>query len=96
MNPTRVIESQCTHAEFLRTLPDAVNNQPFEIIDNRVIVHDKNRTINMTVHDEPIRNLGSLKLPMEKIEMEFDGFSDEEADEFMHNYRQHTLRCGGG
>ncbi len=25
------------------------------------------------MHSEPIRNLGSLKLPMEKIKFEFDG-----------------------
>lgn len=96
MNPTRQIEAQCTHAEFYRNLPGAVDYRPFEIIDNRVIVHDDNRTINITVHDEPVRKLGSLKLPMEKIQFEFEGFTDEAADAFMEDYREHTFRAGGG
>ena len=96
MNPTRKIESQCTHAEFYRSLPAAIDFRPFEIIENQVIVHDDNRTVNITVHDQPVRKLGSLKLPMEKVEFEFDGFTESDADTFMEKYREHTLRSGGG
>jgi len=66
------------------------------VIDNRVIVYDKNRTVNITVYDEPIRKLGSLELPMEKISFEFDGYSQDDANEFMETYQLHSLRCGGG
>ena len=66
MNPTRMIETQCTHAEFLRELPKACGNRPYEIIDNKVIVHDADKQILITIHDEPIRHLASLSLPMEK------------------------------
>jgi len=96
MKSVRNIETQCTHADFFRNLPNAVNNLPFEVIENRVIVYDKERTVDITVHDEPMRKLGSLKLPMEKISFEFNGYSDEAVDEFMDNYNEHNMRCGGG
>jgi len=96
MKTVRDIEAQCTHAEFFRNLPNAIDNLPFEVIDNRVIVYDKDRTVNITVYDEPIRKLGSLELPMEKISFEFSGYPDAAADKFMDTYHVHTLRCGGG
>lgn len=96
MKPVRQLETQCSHAEFLRNLPAAFDYRPFELTDNQVIVHDRNRAINITIHDEPIRTLGSLKLPMEKLKFVFDGYSEDEADAIMKSYRQHTLRAGGG
>lgn len=96
MGPVRVIKAQCSHAEFMRTLPNAVNFRPYEIIDNQVIVHDENKLINITIHDEPIKTLGSLKLPMEEIRFEFQGYNEDDADIFMKNYRAHNLKCGGG
>jgi len=96
MKSVRNIETQCTHAEFFRNLPNAISNRPFEVIDNRVIVYDEDRKVNITVDEEPVRKLGSLELPMEKISFEFDGFSEVAVDEFMKTYREHNLRCGGG
>lgn len=96
MKQVRDLDAQCTRADFFRNLPSAVNNRPFEVIDNCVIVYDKDRTVNITVHDEPLRKLGSLELPMEKIKFEFSGYSDAAADEFMDTYREHSMRCGGG
>lgn len=96
MKPKRSLETQCTHAEFMSSLPKACGNRPYEVIDNQVIVHDKNRQIRIKVHDQPIRHLGSLDLPMETIEFEFDSYTEEQADQFMREYRQHTFRVGGG
>ena len=95
MNTTRMIETQCTHAEFLRELPKACGNRPYEIIDNKVIVHDADKQIRITIHDEPIRHLASLSLPMEKATFEFIDFTESEADEFMKEYEMHSMRGGG-
>lgn len=96
MKPVRTIETQSTHAEFMSSLPKACGSRPYEIIDNQVIVHDKDRQVVITVHDEPIRHLGSLDLPMEQVEFVFDGYTEEKADAFMTEYRKHTFRAGGG
>lgn len=96
MHPIRTIETQCSHGEFMQSLPKACGDRPYEIIDNQVIVHDKDKQVRITVHDEPIRHLGSLNLPMEKAVFDFEGYSEEEADSFMSTYRQHSFRAGGG
>lgn len=96
MIPVRTIETQCTHAAFMASLPGACGNRPYEIIGNEVIVHDGARQVRIAVHDEPIRHLGSLDLPMESARFEFEGFTEEEADDFLSAYRRHTFRSGGG
>jgi len=89
------LEMQCTHAEFLRELPAACGNRPYEIIGNEVIVHDGTRKVRIKIHDEPIRHLGSLDLPMEEITLTFDDFSDAAAEQFMRDFRRGSQREGG-
>lgn len=96
MNPVRTLEMQCTHAEFLRELPSACGNRPYEIIGERVIVHDGDREIQIKIRDEPIRHLGSLELPMEEISFKFVDHSEAEADGFMDEFHRHVMRSGGG
>lgn len=95
MNPIRKHEMQCTHAEFLRELPLACGNRPYEIIGERVIVHDNGREVQIKICDEPIRHLGSLDLPMEEITLKFVDYTEEEADRFMDEFHRHVQRLGG-
>jgi hypothetical protein len=86
MNPVRKLEMQCTHAEFLRELPIACGKRPYEIMGERVIVHDRGREIQIKICDEPIRHLGSLDLPMEAITLKFIDYSEAEADRFVEDF----------
>lgn len=95
MNPVRTLDMQCSHAEFLRELPDACSNLPYEIIGERVIVHDHGREIHIKLRDEPIRHLGSLALPMEEISLKFIDYSEAEAEKFMEEFLRHVIRTGG-
>jgi hypothetical protein len=95
MTPTYKLEMQCTHAEFLRELPAACGNRPFEIAGNKVTVFDGKREVSIQIHDEPIRHLGSLDLPMEEITLTFAGFSGDEAERFMNAFRRGIQREGG-
>ncbi len=95
MNPTIVREMQCTHVEFLRELPAAVGNRPFEIIGDKVIVHDGKREIQILIRDEPIKHLGSLHLPMEEITFKFIDYTEEEARALLVEFDHHIMRCGG-
>ena len=96
MNPVRKLDMECTHAEFLRELPLACASRPYEIIGERVIVHDNGREIQIKVRDEPIRHLGSLNLPMEEITLKFIDYTEQEADAFMEEFLSHIMRGGGG
>lgn len=95
MTPTYTLEMQCTHAEFLRELPAACGNRPYEIINNEVIVYDGDRKIRFQIRDEPIRHLGSLALPMEAITVTFVDFNNDEAAGFMSEFRKGIQRVGG-
>lgn len=95
MNPVRKLEMQCSHAEFFRELPEACGNLPFEVIGERVIVHDRSREVHIKLRDEPIRHLGSLSLPMEEITLRFIDYSEAEADAFLKNFIGHVMRTGG-
>ncbi len=93
MNPVRKLEMQCSHAEFLKELPLACDYRPYEIIGDRVIVHDGDKEIQISIHDEPVRHLGSLNLPMEEITMKFVDYSEDDTEKFMQNFHHH-LRFG--
>ena len=95
MNPVRKIEMQCTHGGFLRELPRACGNHPYELIGERIIVHEKDREIQIRIRDEPIRHLGSLDLPMEEVSFKFIDYTEDEASRFMGEFKKHTLRMGG-
>ena len=95
MNPVRKVEMQCTHAEFLRELPIACSKLPYEIIGERVIVHDHGREVQIKMRDEPIHRLGSLDLPMEKITLRFVDYTEQEADRFMADFLRPLVRTGG-
>lgn len=95
MKPVRKVEMQCTHEEFFRELPFACSSPPYEIIGERVIVHDHGREFQIKVRDEPIRHLGSLNLPMEAITLRFVDYTEEEASKFMAEFLRHVVRTGG-
>ena len=95
MNPVRKLEMQCTHAEFFRELPEACGNLPFEVIGERVVVHDHGREVHIKLRDEPIRHLGSLALPMEQITLKFIDYSEAEANKFLETFVGHVMRTGG-
>jgi len=80
----------------MECLPKALNNRPYEITDNKIVVFDGNKEVSITVSEKPIRELGSLKLPMETAKFDFEDYTEDEVDEFIANYRKHSMRCGGG
>ena len=80
----------------MQSLPNAVGHRPYEIVDNTVIVYDNDKRVEIVVSEQPLRQLGSLKLPMEKVEFSFPDHTEDQAEEFMTNYRKHAARCGGG
>ena len=86
MNPVRTIEMDCTHAELLRELPVACGMRPYEIIGERVVVHDGNREVQIKIADRPLRHLGSLNLPVERITFKFVDYQEDEADKFLQDF----------
>jgi hypothetical protein len=88
-------EMQLKREEFLRELPKAIGYLEHQVSGNRVTVKDGDRRVEIALTDEGERHLGSLDLPMERIDFEFIGYTQEEIDAFMERFDQHTLRAGG-
>jgi len=86
MHPVRAIEMDCAHAELLRELPVACRMRPYEIIGERVTVQDGAREIQIKISDQPVRHLGSLNLPVEKLTFKFVDFREDEADKFLQDF----------
>lgn len=90
------INTQCDHATFFKELPEAIDNRVFEVEGSNVKVYDDDRIVNIKVADQTLKQIGSLRLPMEKLVFEFPEHTEEEANAFMNMYRTRSMRCGGG
>ena len=88
-------EMQLTRGEFLRELPAAVGNKEYRLEDGIAIVDEQDRRVEIRLVDEGVRDLGSLHLPMEKIEFEFHGYNQDEVNSFMRHFDVCTQRGGG-
>jgi len=84
-----------TRKEFLRSLASALNEQPYRLAHNEVIVSDAGRQIAITLCEQHEQLIGSLKLPRMLVEFTFSGYSDSEAETLMAHINIHFQRGGG-
>ena len=94
-SPVRVIEVQMTEEHFKDMLTSAFSDTPHEVDGDVIRIRDGERNVRVELHEQPNRQLGSLDLPMEQVRFEFDGYSEEQADDFMERYRTAAMRTGG-
>jgi len=88
-------EMQLTRDEFLRELPQTIDQQTYRVSGNKITIQDGSRQVEITLSDEGTRDMGSLHLPMERVEFEFTGYSQEEVETFLERFDQGTQRVGG-
>ena len=89
-------EVQTTVGAYLKEVPGALGAMDFEVRGTRVIAHSDEGTVIINLTYEGERHLGSLNLPMTKVEIVCVGFSDDAADAFLKHYDQEMMRGGGG
>ena len=88
-------EMQLTRDEFLRELRQAVDQQAYRVSGNKIAIQDGSRQVEVTLSDEGTWDMGSLHLPVERVEFEFTGYSQEEVGTFLQRFDQRTQRVGG-
>lgn len=96
MTDTAVHEVQTTVEAYLREIPSALGHMDYDVRDNRVVAHSEDGTVIIKLHYEGERKLGSLDLPMTKVEIACVGFTDEKATAFLKHYDKAMFRSGGG
>ena len=84
-------EATISRAEFLRSLPDAADDLGFREVDGRF--EGKGWSIRLT----PISSfgVGMVRLERHRVEIEFDGLTEEEQDRFMRRFTLYFQRGGG-
>jgi len=94
---TRIIEREMTitHADFFRLLPLAINGLEWHRNGNTVLIEDNHRTVCIVLEPEKIKEIGSLSLPITKIRIQCDGFTQEELRGFLQRFDLSYQRGGG-
>jgi hypothetical protein len=86
---------QLTREEFLRQLPDAVGSAEYHTEGDEIIVGADNKLARIKLTDLGIDELGSLDLPMQRVDFSFENMADAEVEKFMSRWDEHKLRMGG-
>lgn len=89
-------EMEGTLKECLRELVAALGHRDFEMTGDEVIVRDQDRRFVISLTYEGDRRLGSLDLPMTRVEYTCSGCTEAEAKEFQEHMAKHLMRAGGG
>lgn len=89
-------EMEGTLKECLTAIAHALGGHDYEVTGDQVVVRDAGRRLVIHLVYEGDRKLGSLELPMVRVDYDFVGYTAEEADDFMKHLSQHLMRIGGG
>lgn len=96
MSFTQTHEMEGTLHECLRELISALGHRDFEVTEDEVIVRDQDKRFVISLTYEGDRHLGSLDLPMTRVEYKCTGCTEAEAKEFQDHIAKHLMRAGGG
>ena len=88
-------EMGLTHAEFVRTLPPAIEHRPFTVEDDVVRIEFEGRRLTICLGVQRWRSIASLRLPYLSVTFAFEGFPDAERAQFMHRFERYFQRGGG-
>jgi len=89
-------EVEGTLKECLRELVSALGDRDFEVKGDEVIVHDGDKRFVIALTYEGDRRLGSLDLPMTRVDYSCSGCSEAEGKAFHEYISRHIMREGAG
>jgi len=84
-----------THAEFLRSLPNAASGMRLQLEDGVIQLSDLPRLLRIELGPERWHSLGSLTLPRTRVRLVFEGFSEQARQAFLDRFDL-AYRRGGG
>jgi hypothetical protein len=88
-------EMTISHADFLRSLPAALNNVAYTRNGNGISVELENRRLQILLSPESVRRLGPVSLPVTHVVFVFSGYSELEVQQFFERFDM-CYRRGGG
>ena len=84
-------DATTTREDFLRLLPLATGEPEFREIDGRLC--GKGWSVRLTCM--PALEIGRVRLERHRVEIEFDGMTEEKQDRFMRRFALYYQRGGG-
>jgi len=84
-----------SHADFFRIIPLVLKGERYHLDATGVDIARQNARIQIQLGAESARRLGSFALPRTRVELRFDGCSDEAIQAFVANFDTRFRRGGG-
>lgn len=88
-------EMAVTHADFFRTLPQALDARPFKKTGNRVVVEDAGKRLEISLGPERTRQIAGLKVPAADVTLAFSGYGKTEVATALRLFER-SFQKGGG
>ena len=90
-----VREMTISHADFLRSLPAALNNAAYTVHGNEIRVEWENRELQILLSPQSVSHFGPVPLPVTHVQFVFSGYSELEVQQFLERFDM-CYRRGGG
>lgn len=87
-------EMSLSHGEFLRTLPEVLGAAP-RPVEGVIAVESGGKRLTIRLAPEASRRLGALTLPVTRVALTFDGYTEEEMARFLERFERAYHRAGG-
>jgi len=88
-------EMSITHDDFFRLLPGAISNAPFSTQQNEINIDTGKGSVTISLAAESLRKIASIQLPVTRMTMKFNGFTDDDRAEFLARFNLAYQRGGG-
>ena len=94
MSFTQSHELEGSLKECLGLIAHALGSYDYEVSGDQITVRDAGRRMVIDLVYEGDRKLGSLDLPMTRVDYTFVGYTEAEAKETMDRLAPHMMRLG--
>ena len=84
-----------THADFFRSLPNALRGEQCSIEGNLVFISSPSGTWTIELGSESRRKLALLSLPKTKVKLKFENYSDLDIKIALDRFDRAFQRAGG-
>lgn len=88
-------EMTISHADFLRTLPAAMQGIRHIVSGREIRAEQDGRRLSIRLSQESTRRFGPIALPVTHVEVSFEGYSDMEVQQFKTRFDNCYKRGGG-
>jgi hypothetical protein len=93
--PALVQEMTISRESFLRLLPAAVDNVPFDVAGTDIRSRDDGRGWHIVLTPLSDMRLGRLALPRHRVAFHFTGYGEDDRRRFLERFELYYRRCGG-